>query len=101
LIENSIKALKYKHITIQIMPKEESSSRIKNEQQYEKLREKGYSKQKSARIANTEDSGKKGGKSQKYEEWSKKELQDKARQVGIEGRSKMSKDELIHALRNN
>ncbi len=74
---------------------------IKNEKQYEALLEKGYSKQKSARIANTEDSGKKGGKSSKYEERTKKELYDKAKQVGIDGRSKMSKKELIHALRTS
>jgi len=83
------------------MPGKKTSSRIKNEKQYEKLREKGYSKQKSARIANTEDAGKKGGHSKSYEEWTKKELIDKAREVGIEGRSKMSKGDLIHALRNN
>jgi len=83
------------------MPQKKTSSRIKNEAQYEKLREKGYSKQKAARIANTDDSGKKGGQSSKYDERTKKELMDKARQVGIKGRSKMSKDELIHALRNN
>ena len=34
--------------------------RIKNEDQYEALRDKGYSKEKSARIANTPDSRKKG-----------------------------------------
>lgn len=83
------------------MPDKKTSSRVKNEKQYEKLREIGYSKQKAARIANTEDAGVKGGKSKNYEKWNKKELMDKARQVGIEGRSKMSKDELIHALRNN
>lgn len=83
------------------MPDKNTSSRIKNEDQYEKLREKGYSKQKAARIANTDNAGKKGGSSQSYEEWTKKELMDKARQVGIKGRSKMSKDDLIHALRNN
>jgi hypothetical protein len=83
------------------MPDKNTSSRIKNEDQYEKLREKGYSKQKSARIANTKNSGKKGGRSSSYEERTKKELMEKARQVGIKGRSKMSKDDLIHALRNN
>lgn len=83
------------------MPDKKNSSKIKNEKQYEKLREKGYSKQKSARIANTENAGKKGGHSEKYEERSKKDLYDKAKQVGIEGRSKMSKKELIHALRNS
>jgi hypothetical protein len=83
------------------MPQKKTSSRIKNEKQYEALRDKGYSKQKAARIANTPDSGEKGGRSKKYEEWPKNELYDKAKQVGIKGRSKMSKKELIHALRNN
>ena len=36
--------------------------RIKNEEQYEALRDKGYSKEKSARIANTEDSGEKAAR---------------------------------------
>lgn len=82
------------------MPNKETPQ-IKNEEQYEALREKGMSKQKAARIANTPDSGKKGGKADKYEDRSKKELYDKAKEVGIEGRSKMSKDELIKALRNS
>lgn len=75
--------------------------RIKNEAQYEALIDKGYSKEKAARIANTPDSGKKGGKAKKYEEWTKQELYDQAKNVGIEGRSKMNKKDLIHALRNN
>lgn len=74
---------------------------VKNEDQYEALREKGYSKEKSARIANTPDSGKKGGKAKTYEQWTKAELYDQAKNVGIEGRSKMNKEELIEALRNN
>ncbi len=80
------------------MPGKETPQ-IKNEKQYEALREKGMSKTKAARIANTPNAGKKGGKADKYEERSKSELYDKAKQVGIEGRSKMSKDELIKALR--
>jgi len=74
---------------------------IKNEAQYEALRDKGYSKEKSARIANSPDSGKKGGEAKPYEEWSKDELYDQAKNVGIDGRSTMNKDELIKALRNN
>ncbi|HLV91120.1 MAG TPA: Rho termination factor N-terminal domain-containing protein, partial [Acidimicrobiia bacterium] len=35
-----------------------------------------------------------------YEEWTKDELYEKARKVGIEGRSSMSKGELISALRH-
>ena len=76
-------------------------SRIKNEDQYEELRDKGYSKEKAARIANTSDAGEKGGKSKKYEDRTKKELYEKAKKVDIDGRSKMSKKELIHALRNH
>ena len=44
---------------------------------------------------------KKGGKAKPYEEWTKNELYAQAKNVGIEGRSKMKKKELIHALRNN
>ncbi len=75
------------------------SPRIKNEKQYEALRDQGMSQQKAARIANTPDAGKKGGKAEKYEERTKDELLKKAREVGIEGRSKMNKEELIKALR--
>lgn len=75
--------------------------RIKNEDQYEALRDKGYSKEKAARIANTSDAGEKGGKSEPYEKWTKDELYEQAKKVGIDGRSKMDKKELIHALRNN
>ena len=74
---------------------------VKNEEQYEALREQGYSKEKSARIANTENAGKKGGKASDYEDRTKAELYQQAKKVGIDGRSKMNKEELIEALRNN
>ncbi len=74
---------------------------IKNEEQYEALRDKGYSKEKSARIANSPNSGKKGGQAKPYEDWTKQELYNQAQNVGIDGRSKMNKSELINALRNN
>lgn len=76
---------------------------VKDDEQYERLREQGMSKEKAARIANTprEEAGKKGGASPKYEEWSKEDLYDRAKEVGIEGRSDMSKSELIEALRNH
>ncbi len=82
------------------MPKGQES-RIKNEEQYEELRDKGMSKEKAARIANDPNSGKKGGKADKYEDRSKEELYQKAKEVGIEGRSDMDKEELIKALRNH
>ena len=84
-------------INMMIMP----NPRIKNEEQYEALRDRGYSKEKAARIANTSDAGEKGGKASPYEEWTKEQLYDQAQNVGIEGRSKMNKKELIQALRNN
>jgi hypothetical protein len=76
---------------------------IKDDEQYEALRDEGMSKSKAARIANSERSttGTKGGQSPKYEEWTTDDLQDKAAEVGIEGRSKMNKGELIDALRNH
>ncbi|MHC0440368.1 DUF7218 family protein [Flavobacterium sp. 3-210] len=75
--------------------------RIKNEKQYQALVEKGYSKEKSARIANTTDAGVKGGKAKPYEEWTKEELLKQAIRVGIKGRSYMNKKALINSLRNN
>lgn len=83
------------------------SSRIKDEELYEELRDEGNSKQKSARIANAAARdgrsavGKRGGKAGDYEDWSVQQLRDRAREIGVEGRSKMRKAELIKALRNS
>lgn len=74
---------------------------IKNDKQYEELRDKGMSKEKAARIANDSNSGEKGGKAEKYEKRTKEELLEKAREIGIDGRSEMNKDQLINALRNH
>ncbi|MBA3420889.1 MAG: Rho termination factor [Thermoleophilaceae bacterium] len=76
---------------------------VKDDEQYEKLREQGESKEKAARIANTDRStaGKRGGSSPSYEDWSKDDLEQRAREIGIDGRSKMDKGELIDALRNH
>lgn len=76
---------------------------IKDDRQYEALRDEGMSKEKAARIANSDRTAtaKKGGKASNYEDQTKEQLQRKAREVGIEGRSSMNKSELIDALRNH
>lgn len=82
-------------------------SSVKDEEVYEALRDDGASKEKAARIANASANssrsavGHKGGKSEPYDEWSVNELQDRAREIGIKGRSSMNKDELIKALRDH
>lgn len=85
------------------MPTKDHGPSIKDDEQYEALRAEGMSKEKAARIANSprHATAKKGGHAAKYEDWSKGDLYRKAKEVGIEGRSGMSKDELIDALRNH
>ncbi len=84
------------------MAKDHGSS-IKDDEQYEALRADGMSKEKAARIANSDRSSTatKGGSARPYEDWKKDDLYDKAKEVGIDGRSDMDKSELIDALRNH
>ncbi|HZU74795.1 MAG TPA: Rho termination factor N-terminal domain-containing protein [Acidimicrobiales bacterium] len=83
------------------------NSSIKDEGQYRALRRQGASKEKAARIANASAgssrsrTGRRGGSAGSYEDRSRKDLYEKAKQVGIDGRSSMSKQELIKALRNH
>lgn len=79
---------------------------IKDDETYEALRDKGASKEKAARIANAQaaddqNPSAKGGSAKPYEDWSKADLYNRAREIGIDGRSYMSKGELIDALRNH
>jgi hypothetical protein len=82
-------------------------AQIKDEKTYQALRREGNSEEKSARIANAaagssrKTVGQRGGKSGSYEDWSKKDLVARARELGISGRSSMTKDELIKALRDH
>jgi hypothetical protein len=78
---------------------------IKDDRLYEELREEGESKEKAARIANAkaggEDVSRRGGEAENYEDRTREELEERAAEIGIEGRSNMSKGELIDALRNH
>lgn len=79
---------------------------IKDDATYEALREQGASKEKAARIANARANpdmhpSSKGGKAPPYEEWTKADLYDRAKEIGIDGRSGMDKAGLIAALRGH
>lgn len=74
-------------------------NQIKDDKKYEALRREGASKEKAARIANTPDSGKKGGKASRLEDRTKKELLEQAKKIGIKNRWKMTKKELIQEIR--
>jgi hypothetical protein len=80
---------------------------IKDEETYRALRREGNSEEKSARIANAasgtsrQSVAGRGGRSPSYEDWTKKDLLQRAREIGIEGRSSMSKAQLITALRGH
>lgn len=75
---------------------------VKDDERYEALRREGASKEKAARIANAGDeASERGGQAENYEDRTKDELEKRAADIGIEGRSDMSKDELIDALRNH
>ena len=82
-------------------------AQIKDERTYEALRREGNSKEKSARIANAaagssrKKVGERGGQSGSYAEWTKQDLVRRAREIGIKGRSSMSKAQLVDALRNH
>jgi len=74
---------------------------VKNDDQYEALRDEGASKEEAARIANADNPGEKGGKADPYEKWTRDEMYDKAAEIGIEGRSNMTKSQLKAALRSH
>ena len=74
---------------------------------YEDLREQGNSKEKAARISNaaaargTSAVGRKGGKSGSYEDWNVADLKKRAKELGMSGYSKLTKDKLVDKLRNH
>jgi hypothetical protein len=89
------------------MPNRKPGPSVKDPELYEKLRDEGNSKKKSARIANAAANttrrsvSKRGGKSAAYDDWTVADLRKRAAQTGVKGRSKMDKQQLIKALRNS
>jgi hypothetical protein len=77
------------------------NSEIKNKEHYETLIHKVLSNEKYGQTTNSANAGVKGGRAKPYEEWTKEELYQQARKVGVEGRSYMNKRNLIKSLRNN
>lgn len=80
-------------------------SSIKDERVYQALRREGAGKERAARIANAAAKsgrsaiGRRGGKAERYDEMRKPELLERARELGVRGRSRMTRAELIDALR--
>lgn len=80
---------------------------IKDEKTYRKVRQQGASQEKAARIANASAAegrktvAKRGGRSSSYDDMTKEQLYERAKKVGIKGRSGMSKDQLVKALRDH
>ena len=73
---------------------------VRRPRQYEAMRDQGMSKSKAARISNAgKSAARKGGHSSDYEDMTKDQLMDRARQRDISGRSSMNKGQLIRALR--
>ncbi len=73
---------------------------IKDDKLYEDLRKDGASKEKAARIANAKAAGSLDNKGTRLEDRTREELYDEAKEIGMEGRSDMTKDELIDAIRD-
>jgi hypothetical protein len=80
---------------------------LKDPEMYEALVREGTSKQKAARISNAAAKkgrsaiGRKGGTAGDYDEWTVSELRGKAREIGLTRYSKLTKAQLIEALRNS
>jgi len=89
------------------MPGKQHGPSIKDPDQYEALRREGASKERAARISNESASssrstvGRRGGSARDLDERTTEQLRRRARELGIEGRSKMSKRELVRAIRNH
>ncbi|MEL0627025.1 Rho termination factor N-terminal domain-containing protein [Salinibacterium amurskyense] len=88
------------------MPSRQNSS-LKDPELYEELREDGASKEKAARISNAaanqgrSEIGRRGGESGSYDDWTVKELRQRAKELDLHGYSSLTKSELIDKLRSH
>ena len=89
------------------MPERTPGPSVKDDELYEKLRDDGESKEKAARIANAaanssrSEVGRRGGESGSYDDWSVDELKKRAKELGLSGYSRLTKNKLISELRNH
>jgi hypothetical protein len=83
------------------MPGKDPGPEIKKPDMYEALRDDGMTKEKAARISNAKANGSLDHDSRDLEDRTKEELYDEAKDIGIDGRSEMSKKELIDAIRDH
>lgn len=80
---------------------------IKDEELYQRLKDDGNSSEKAARIANAaardgrSEVGERGGDAERYEDRTVGELRERAKEIGLEGVSRLKKAELIERLRNH
>lgn len=80
---------------------------IKDEELYRKLKDEGSSSEKAARIANAaardgrSKVGERGGDAERYEDRTVAELRDRAKELGLDGTSRLKKAELIERLRDH
>ena len=89
------------------MPGSKHGPSIKDPEQYEALRDEGMSKEKAARISNQSANqgrsqvGARGGAAENYEDRTKDELLERARELDLDVTTKMTKGELIDELRSH
>ncbi len=74
---------------------------IKDDRLYEDLLDQGNSKEKAARIANARAAGTLDHRGTHLEDRTKSDLAREAREIGIEGRSKLDKAGLVKAIRDH
>lgn len=90
-----------------VMPGGRGSNSLKDPELYEALRDDGASKEKAARISNAAARdgrravARRGGEAGDYEDWTVKQLRDRAKELDLHGYSKKRKSALIEQRREH